>query len=110
MTSELWAVCGITGFLVSFLSVLFWACLSTIRAAHHDQVESLRQDKKALHALLKECQNRIHASSLNDYLMLQAHNGGTELQEAPPTHQSLSRSDAVEAEIAARMMPTGIGE
>lgn len=110
MTAELWAVLGIAGFLVCFLSVLFWTSLSTVRAAHLETVESLRQDKKALHTLLKEAQNRIHAASLNDYLMLQAHNGGTEMHDAPPAHQSLSRSDAVEAEIAQRMMPTGIGE
>ncbi len=110
MTTELWALCGISGFLVSFLAAVFWFSLSTIRAAHHQQVESMRQDNKALHSLLKECQNRIHASSLNDYLMLQAHNGGTEVQSAPPQHQSLSRSDAVEHEIAARMMPAEVGE
>ena len=109
MTTELWALLGITGFLVSFLAALFWFSLSTIRASHLETVESLRQDKKALHTLLKEAQNRIHAASLNDYLMLQAHNGGTEVHEGPPPHQSLSRSDAVEAEIASRMSGTQIG-
>ena len=111
MTTELWALLGITGFLVSFLATLFWFSLSTIRASHLETVESLRQDKKALYTLLKEAQNRIHAASLNDYLMLQAHNGGTEVA-GPPPHQSLSRSDAVEAEIAARMsagVPVGMG-
>lgn len=105
--TELWVMLGASGVLILFVSFLFWVALSAIRAAHASLVESLRADNKALHSLLKDAQNRIHAASLNDYLTLQAHNGGTDLVDSampdmPP------RSDAVEAEIAARMMPTGI--
>lgn len=107
MTAELWALLGITGFLVCFLAALFWASLSTIRAAHLATVESLRQDKKALLLLLKDAQNRIHASSLNDYLTLQAHNGGTELID-PHEERMPPRSDVVEHEIDQRRMPVGL--
>jgi len=107
LTAELWAVLGITGFLVSFLAVLFWFSLSTIRASHHQQVESMRQDNKALHALLKDAQNRIHAASLNDYLTLQAHNGGTEIVDSQEERMP-PRSDLVEAEIDSRRMPVGL--
>lgn len=108
MTTELWVLLAVFVFLTIFTSFLFWAALTTIRTSYREQVESLRADKRALHTLLKEAQNRIHAASLNDYLTLQAHNGGTDVVDGPPPNVSLSRSDAVEAEIAARMMPTGV--
>ncbi len=103
MTVELWAFCGVVTALTLFLSFLFWTTLSTIRAAHQQQVESLRADQKALHSLLKQTQDRIHASSLNDYLTLRAHADGTQITEQPP-YESYSRSDAIEAEIAAQRM------
>lgn len=105
MTAELYLAFGFVGFLIIFFTLLFWFSLSRISQSYHEQVESLKADKKALHLLVKEAQNRIHAASLNDYLTLQAHNEGTEVHQGPPPFDSMSRSDAVEAEIAARRMP-----
>ncbi len=106
MTADLWVFLATSILLILFASFLFWTSLTTIRTSYREQVQSLREDKKALHTLLKDAQNRIHAASLNDYLTLQAHNGGTEIVDGPPPFGSMSRSDAVEAEIASRMMPT----
>ncbi len=106
MTADLWVLLIVFVLFVFATSFAFWASISTIRTSFREQMESARADKKALYLLLKETQNRIHASSLNDYLALQAHNGGTEMVDGPPPLGVMSRSDAVEAEIAARMMPT----
>lgn len=102
MTSELlWVLCGGFVLLIGFLSFLIWFTLSTVRTAHREQVESLRADQKSLHSLLRQTQDRIHASSLNDYLTLRAHDNGTDMVDGPPQNAVLSRSDAVEAEISA---------
>lgn len=115
MTTELLVLLGITAFLTTFLSVVFWLTLSTIRAAHKQEVDSLRADQKALHLILKETNNRIQAKSLTDFLTLQAHNGGTEVYDEGrmregnfPQGDVMSRSDAVEAEIAANRMGGGV--
>jgi len=113
MTTELLVLFGITTFLTVFLSVVSWIALSTIRAAHKQEVESLRADQKALHLILKEANNRIQAKSLTDFLTLQAHNGGTEVYSSEangafPQGNVLSRSDAVEAEISANRIGGGV--
>lgn len=112
MTTELLVLLGITAFLTVFLSLVSWLTLTTIRAAHKQEVDSLRADQKALHLILKETNNRIQAKSLTDFLTLQAHNGGTEVYDgangAFPQGEVLSRSDAVEHEIAANRMGGGV--
>jgi len=95
MTWELGVLIGFT----IFLSVLYYFSIKNIREANHTAMESLLSDKKALHALLKEAQNRIHASTLHDYLALQG-------REAEP-HEPVRRTDAIEAEIANRGIPVG---
>lgn len=93
MTWELGVLIGFT----IFLSVLYYLSLKNVREAHRETVESLLADKKALHSLLKDAQNRIHASTLHDYLALQG-------REAEPQHDSVRRNDAIEAEIANRTL------
>lgn len=103
MNAELITVLALTGVFVSALTFLYWSSLSSIKAAHQQQVESLRADQKTLHALLKEANNRIQAKSLTDFLTLQAHNEGTRAVEIPQG-MVMSRTDAEEAEIAANRM------
>lgn len=91
MTPELGILIGYT----AFISILFYFSLARVREAHRETVESLKADQKALHSLLKDAQNRIHAATLHDYLAL----SGRENEQA---FEPMRRSDAIEAEIAAR--------
>ena len=95
MTPELGILIGFA----IFLSFLYYFSLRSIEKAHQTAMESLLADKKALHSLLKEAQNRIHAATMHDYLALQG-------READP-HEPVRRTDAIEAEIANRGMPVG---
>ena len=96
MTSELGILIGFT----IFLSFLFCLSLWYVRESHRSTVESLRGDNKALHSLLKQAQDRIHASSITDYLALQGRDS--------PTHEPVRRNDAIEAEIASRVNGGGL--
>ena len=93
MTPELGILIGFT----IFLSILYYFSLRSIEKAHQTAMESLLADKKALHALLKEAQNRIHAATMHDYLALQG-------REAEQQHEPVRRNDAIEAEIANRTL------
>jgi hypothetical protein len=92
VTVELGILIGFT----LFQSFLFYFSLTRVREAHRDSMESLRTDKKALHALLKDAQNRIHAATMHDYLALSG-------REKEQSFEPMRRSDAIEAEIAGRM-------
>lgn len=93
MTPELGILIGFT----IFLSILYYFSLKNVREANRTAMESLIVDKKALHALLKDAQNRIHASTLHDYLALQG-------REAEQQNEPVRRNDAIEAEIANRTL------
>lgn len=95
MTWELGVLIGFT----IFLSFLYYFSIKNIREANHTAMESLLVDKKALHALLKEAQNRIHAATMHDYLALQG-------REAEQQNEPVRRNDAIEAEIASRTLIT----
>lgn len=91
MTMELGILVGFT----IFLSFIFYFSLARVREAHRETVESLKADQKATHALLKDAQNRIHAATLHDYLALSG-------RDNEQSFEPMRRSDAIEAEIAAR--------
>ena len=91
MTSEMAVLIGFT----LFLSFIFYFSLRNMREAYRSSTDSLIADKKILAALLKDAQNRIHASSLSDYLTLSG-------RDAPEVREPMRRNDAIEAEIAAR--------
>jgi len=91
MTPELGILVGFT----LFQSYLFYFALTRVREANQAAMESLQADKKALHALVKDAQNRIHASTLHDYLALSG-------RDQEQSFEPMRRSDAIEAEIAGR--------
>jgi heme oxygenase len=91
-----WELGVLIGFAI-FLSFLYYFSLKNIREANHTAMESLLTDKKALHALLKEAQNRIHAATMHDYLALQG-------RESEQQNEPVRRNDAIEAEIANRTL------
>lgn len=91
MTWELGVLIGFT----IFLSVLYCFSIKSVREANQTAMESLLADKKALHSLLKDAQNRIHASTLHDYLALSG-------RDNEQSFEPMRRSDAIEAEIAGR--------
>ncbi len=98
MSESLWILVGNTVFIAIFAGIVVWRTECRLSKS----VASADKREKAFLEMLKLAQDRIHASTLGDYMTIR-----DTPQQAP--HMSQSRSDEQEAAIEESRMGTGVG-
>lgn len=88
MNESLWILVGNTLFITLLASVGIWRQAVVYR----DAIRAAELNSKAHLKMIKDLQDRIHASSLSDYMAIRN-------QEDVQPHESQSRSDEAEAAI-----------
>lgn len=88
MSELLWILVGNTVFIATLAGVVIWR----LNVVYSTTAASADEREKTLLKMLKNTEDRIHATTLGDYLAI---------RDAPPVapHPSQSRSDSAEAAI-----------